>query len=519
MLSKIKNEIYENKKYIYISYLISILTMIPQFVVSPPLNVSKHLILLFIVLLMLFAIPKFSKLLFSIFIIYLNLMNVVIGHIFIHWGYAHVDIGPRIEVAAESPKYETLEYLMTYIDYKDMLLGLYSFFVLVLLYKFLVHFKHSFKVIKFLGFIATISIIVAVSLHKNPVKESEPFNIPYQCIEAVNRVQLYDLRKKYLNSLKNISIESKKSIYDKIIIIQGEAVNKHHMSIYNYDKNTTPFLSTLKDQDNLYVFNGIAPTNQTRYSVPIFYTKANVQDFADLFSKSISIVSDFKNHQYKTYWISNQGRTAKHDSNIESMAQEADVKYFENERYENVKNDKVLLSYLDNMKINSRKEMYFIHLQGSHFKYSERYPNDIVLFRNATTIKEQYDNTIYYTDYILQNIFKYFKNKFHNKKILFVYTSDHGEVVSEDKHGHGYLPPFKDEYDIPFVIYSNIENDRIDELYQSNQKRYFNLENLNYMIEYISGINDDNNVSYSSDVFAIDPKNIFDYDKLEFYKD
>jgi heptose-I-phosphate ethanolaminephosphotransferase len=244
-----------------------------------------------------------------------------------------------------------------------------------------------------------------------------------------------------------------------------------------------------------------------------------VHNFSKLFIHSRSIVGDFKMHNYRTYWISNQGTAGKHDSSIASMAQEADIYHFENLNYSSAKPDEHILPYLSNIKNNPDKEMYFIHLIGSHGKYVKRYTKKHILFQNALNIIDEYDNTIYYTDYILKEIFNYFKNKFQKKKILIVYISDHGEVVSENKHGHAYLPPFKDEYDIPFVIYSSIKNDRVDKLYENNKKRYFNLENLNYMIEYISGISEDCNISYSSDVFALEPNNIFDYNKLEYYKD
>jgi len=467
---------------------------------------------------MLFFVSKFNKLLFSIFIIYLNISNIIIGHIFIHWGYSDANIGPRIGVAAISPEHETMEYLMTYIDYRDILLCTYTFLILLLLYKFLVHFKHSFKIMKFLGLIIATAMISAVSFHSNPLTIIEPFSIPYKFTKAMEYDKYYDLRTKYLNSQKKISLIDKNLIYDKIIVIQGESVNKHHMSIYNYDKNTTPFLTFLKSKDNFYVFNAIAPSNLTEYSIPIFYSKANVNNFAKLFTHSRSIVGDFKNHKYKTYWISNQGAAGKGNTSIGSIATEANIYYFVNLDHKNAKPDEVLLHYLDNIKGNSNKEMYLIHLMGSHSKYTKRYTNNFVLFESASNIIEEYDNTIYYTDHILKEIFTYFTEKFSNKKLLFVYISDHGDVISEEKFGHGFLPPFKDEYDVPFVIYSSIENDRLDKLYQENKKRYFNLENLNYMIEYVSGLSDDNNISYSSDVFAIDPKNIFDYNKLKFYK-
>ena len=519
MHNKIKNEINNNKRYIYIAYLISIFTMLPQFVASMySINTLKHTIYLFIVLIVLFLVSKFSKLLFGIFIIYINLTNIIIGHVFIHWGYTNANIGPRIEVSAISPRSETFEYLMTYIDYRDVLLGLYSFLILIALYKFIAHYMHSFKVLRFLGFVGATIIIIGVSFYRNPLISVEPFSIPNKCIEAKNHSKLYDLRKESIKGLSYSSDTNATMLYDKIIIIQGESVNKHHMSIYNYDKNTTPFLSSLKSEKNFYIFNAIAPTNQTRYSVPILHTKANVHDFEKLFLNSKSDVGKYRNYGYKTYWLSNQASAGAEDSSIASVAQEANIYFFENVDFEQAKPDKILISYLKNNKLNAHNELYVLHLMGSHARYTQRYTTKHVLFSEPIDVEEAYDNTIFYTDYILKNIFEYFLKKFPNDKILFVYISDHGEVIHKNKHGHGYLPPFKDEYDIPFVIYSNVENDRIDTLYQENKMEYFNLENLNYMIEYISGVKNDLNVSHSNKVFALKPTNIFNYDKLQFYK-
>jgi len=520
MINKIKNEISENKKYIYLSYLISILTIIPQFVASPPLSSSKHIIFLSLALIMLFFISKFSRLLFLVFIIYVNLSNIIIGHIFIHWGYDNVDIKPRIDVAMISPNYESYEYLVSYVNYKDILLIIYTIFVLLMLYKFITHFKHSFKIVKFLGFIFSIAIIMATFFYKNPLIHLEPFSIPYKCISSTAYSELFNLRAEYLNTLKPVpSTKKDKSIYDKVIVIQGEAANKHHMSVYGYDKNTTPFLSYLKSKDKLYIFNAIAPTNQTQYSIPLFFTKATVHNYKQAFIHSISLLSDFSHHNYETYWISNQGKSGSTDTTVSSIALEADISHFKNSFDYKAKPDEVILPYLDNIQDNQNKEMFVFHLMGSHSHYKNRYTKAISLFKNPINMVEEYDNTIYYTD----NIIKHIVNRFKNKKVLIVYISDHGEVVSDrirsGRNGHGFLPPYKDEYDIPFVIYSSVKNTRINELYTNNKRGYFNLENLNYMIKYLSGISNDNNISYSSDVFAVQPENIFDYNKLEFYKD
>lgn len=319
----------------------------------------------------------------------------------------------------------------------------------------------------------------------------------------------------------------KKKIYDIVVVIQGEAVNKHHMSIYGYEQNTTPFFSSLQKNNNFYIFNAISPVNETRFSVPMFYTKANVHNFFDAYIHSRSIIGDFKIHGYDTHWISSQSISGLYDSTIGSMSTEANTLFFTHGEAASVsskistKTDKVLVDYLHSFKDQnvSTPQMYFIHLIGSHFTYEKRYTEDVTLFKNTTNIQEQYDNTIYYTDYILKNLFNHFEKRFKDKKILFVYTSDHGQVVSEEKYGHAFFPAFKDEYDVPFIIYSNIKNNRINKLYENNQKSFFNLENLNYMIEYISGINDDVNISYSSEVFAVEPKNTLNYNTLNYYKD
>ncbi len=514
MIHKIKKEVSDNKKYIYFGYLVSILTMIPQLIAAPSLSDSRHIIFLFLVLIMLFFITKFSKLLFTVFIIYLNISNIIIGHIFLHWGYAQPSIQARLDVAVISPAYETYEYLKSYIDYKDIILIIYTIFILFLLFKYISNFKHSFKILKFLGFIFSIAIITLVSLRENPLKVYEPFSIPYKYHMSKYYSILPIERKKYLDSLKMLSIDKKLS-YDKIVFIQGEAVNKHYMSIYGYEKNTTPFFSKLKSEKKLYIFNAIAPTNQTRYSVSILNTKATVHNFKDAYVHSRGLVGKIKDFGYKTYWISNQGEAGKHDTLIASMSREADIQKFWNVQFTTSKPDKVIVDYLNKIKDNTNKEMYMIHLMGSHDKYTSRYTKDISLFKNPINIQEEYDNTIYYTDYIIKQIF----NKFKNQKVLIIYASDHGELISENRHGHGFSLPCKDEYIVPFVIYSSIPNKRIEELFSKNKKGYFNLENLNYMIEYISEVSDDLNISYSSDVFSMEPKYIYNYDELSYGKE
>lgn len=476
---------------------------------------STHSLFLSITLVLLITIPKFSKILFSVFVIFINLSNILIGHIALHWGYTLADIKPRIEVAFLSPVYETKEYLSHYVDYRDYVLILFSFFVLFLLFKFLRHFTHSYKVFRIIGAGVFVLILLSVTFYMNPIREFEPFSVPCEIctvIDDKNKIdQVMKAREDYIRHIKIVQAGGKNQLYDKIIIVMGESVNKNHMSLYGYKIPTTPFLDSLHKTDELYVLNAIAPTNQTRYSVPIDLTEANVHYYEDRYSHSCSLLTNFKANQYETYWISNQGSVGKNDSSIASVAYEANTTLYANVNYLDAKTDEVILEYLSKLQSSSKKEMYVLHLMGSHSDYINRYPKERALFKNAKNVVEEYDNTIHYSDYILGQIYE----KFKNEKLLLIYVSDHGENINLENNGHGFLPPYKDEYMVPFVIYSNVKNPRLSELYKDNKKGYFNLENFDYMVQYISGISNHKNLSYSHDVMAVEPSNIYNFDTLK----
>ena len=502
MILKIKQELYENKIFIFKSLLLVVLTITPQLLTSPSLQHGALLIVLFIFLILL---SKLSKTLFAIFIIYLNLINIFLLNIVIHWGNYTGDLSSRINVSLQSPDYEIFEYLSTYVDYRDYFFILYTFLILLFLFKFILKSNYNHKVLK--KFSVSIVILFIIIL-----QNQEPIKIIKYYFKTAQMNKSILQRTQFLKNLKTSVKEDILFLYDKIIIIQGESSNKHHLNIYGYDKYTTPFLSNLLKSNQLYLFDAIAPSNQTRYCVPMFFTDANVSNWFTQYSTSQSIITTFKEYGYHTYWISNQGKVGKHEDSITSIAKESDTLLFLN----NMTTDAVITDYLEKNILNNNKELYVMHLLGSHFKYSQRYDDENILYKHPKNIIEEYDNTIYFTDYIISRIFNHFTKL--DKKVLILYVSDHGEVINHKKNGHGYFPTYKDEYEIPLLVYSNIKNDRIIELLSDNKKYNFNAENLNHFILYISGISNQKNTSNSLEVFSLEPKNIIDYSKIKFYK-
>ena len=437
---------------------------------------------------------------FSVFV------NAILMHLVFHQENPNNLFG-RFEVASLSPPSEIREYIISHINLLDLIAGFYILGAMFLFFKFIKTFNSNYKII---SFILYIFIILGLFLG-GVLQKIIPFNYLYAYYEATQWKSFVKQRKSFIKD--NFKYNKKQLFYDTIIVVMGESANKNHMGCYGYEYNTTPFLSDLLRKGG-YKFNVIAAANQTRYAIPIDFSNTSSLDFFH-FKHSFSIVSDFKSYGYKTYWISNQYK-GKIDGYVTSIAWEADIEHFINKNTKSLLDVKLDFELLKPFKKNYNKELkqfFVIHLMGSHFDYEFRYDKIHRFFKNPKNIFQKYDNTIFYTDYVLKNIFNNIKGEF-----LFVYLSDHSEVVSTTIKGHGFLPPYKNEYEIPFIIYSSIHNKRIDELKQLNIKR-FNIENLYYMLKYISFMSDENNVSYSNKVISVSPHNIFEYDKMNIKKE
>jgi len=98
----------------------------------------------------------------------------------------------------------------------------------------------------------------------------------------------------------------------------------------------------------------------------------------------------------------------------------------------------------------AKKRVVFINITGSHYTYKTRVPvsrwNQFGISPNNPD--HDYDMTIAYDDWIMQNIFNYARDNMNLQAM--VYFSDHGENM---KHFHGTSPFYFDMVHIPFFVY------------------------------------------------------------------
>jgi len=121
--------------------------------------------------------------------------------------------------------------------------------------------------------------------------------------------------------------------------------------------------------------------------------------------------------------------------------------------------DEFLLETIDRIDF-SKPNFVVLHQRGSHTPFIEDYPKEFDKFTKENTQDKsisqntlEYQNSIYYTDFVLSQIIKKIKKKT-TRPTYFVFTSDHATNVGDkNRNGHGRLD-YDSIYQVPFFIYS-----------------------------------------------------------------
>ncbi len=436
-----------------------------------------------------------SRVVFSSAIFLLVFISTITVHLKTNWGLSFLE--SRIEVALIAPGFEVAEYIRSYLGLTDALLLACNILSLFFCFRAVGRFKDRSLLLH------TVSLAILVPI-ATTLLVAKPHRIPgffpvkfvtitYETVLRLNKVGSRHIAGQTLEAGSSCGTGP----HNTVVVVLGEAVLKDRMSIYGYSKPTTPFLESIDP----FVFDAISPANQTRFSVPMLFTSATASDFAP-FYHSPSIITRLKNCGFDTYWISNQGRAGRYETNITTIAMEADHTVFVNNLgYQQSGYDGDIVKQLvEVVDTGSAKRAIFVHLIGSHAAYDRRYPKDFALL-SELDVDSHYDNSIYYTDHVLSEIY----DTFRSDDLLFVYLSDHGEVVDNDEFGHGFYPSYRDEFRIPLIVWSKHE-ELPSKVMASSMGRVINAESFDHLLAYLLGLDKDAGLSYSGSVFSLDPK-------------
>lgn len=284
-------------------------------------------------------------------------------------------------------------------------------------------------------------------------------------------------------TIKKVDAKRKDTQQNEImLLVIGESLNRNHMALYGYHRNTNPLLS--KRNDIVVYKNVVSPYTYTLGSILEIYTNSTINKKLAI-QDANTLLDVFYSAGYETYWISNQSPIGVWDNAVFNIANTAQHKIFLNQSgnssMETVNNrsyDELVIAPLKKILGKQSNQFITVHLLGSHTKYAYRYPATFNCFTGNATEKEktinEYDNSVLYNDSIVNTLIEtiaHHANQTKQKVTLF-YLSDHGENVYDynNEIGHNftnYIP--KCLVEIPYILWSSDTVTRLTAQHNTNK--------------------------------------------------
>lgn len=382
---------------------------------------------------------------------------------------------------------EAIEFVHGRVAYKWLFLILISSIILsYYLYKAERQDKHKIGLLLSIGFILG-SLTIALS-------DKENLRIVYMLTrtishygEELERFKKVQEKRKLGEFTFNASKSSQGETY---IVAIGESLNKHHMSLYGYIRNTSPTLGVKRSNNDLLVFEN-AYSNHT-HTMPVlsqFLTEANQKNKKDYYD-SLSIIDVLKKAGMETYWVSNQVIQGVDDNLAGVIASQADHLHRINNEFgatsKTEKYDGDMIEIVNDIvnKSSDRNRVIFVHMMGNHGDYCSRYPQQYHQFDSPLErekfglIAEQddlsrivncYDNSVLYNDYVVSSLIDTMSS---NDDIAgLVYLSDHADDVLKNRGHNSGMFTFS-MVEIPLLMwFSDAYKDRYSEKFNQLQLR------------------------------------------------
>ncbi len=252
-------------------------------------------------------------------------------------------------------------------------------------------------------------------------------------------------------TIKDVKIKKPQTI----VVVMGESLGAKYMSLYGFEKETTPKLNNRKNE-LLYTWGYSAGIN-TDVAVPTFFAlKREPQNNMVFLKGETNLFTMAKNAGYKTHYITTQRLTVMGSFLGGSVDVLRSKSYFKSK--EEVY-DEVLLEYLKNIDF-SKKNFIVLHQRNSHSPYDKYTPKAYHTFKfdkddYTSYMRGSYYNSVLYTDTLLDSMIHVLEKQ--EKSAVLFFTSDHSEMLGmkdeEGRFGHLFLG-YADAK-VPMITYVN----------------------------------------------------------------
>ena len=232
-----------------------------------------------------------------------------------------------------------------------------------------------------------------------------------------------------------------------VVLVIGESARKANFQLYGYERDTNPLLSK---QAGLKVYEANACATYTTAGTKAILEPKNSDDLYELlpnyaFRTGVDV-------SWRTY---NWGEPPIH---IDEYLTDADLA----KMYPDVNRDYdgILFAGLRERIESSQKDkvLIILHTSTSHGpKYADKHPKEFGVYQPEDNLVNAYDNTIRYTDYLLDGLINTLR-EMTDWKTAMIFISDHGESLGENKmfmHGLPMKLAPKVQYEIPFLVWTS----------------------------------------------------------------
>lgn len=282
-----------------------------------------------------------------------------------------------------------------------------------------------------------------------------------------------------------IALDAQRPLSEKkklTILIVGETARAESFSLNGYNVPTNPLLDAREDIVSFSHFYSCGTA--TAVSVPCMFSKFTRTEFDDTKTAYENAIDVAQRAGVRVLWRDNNSGGSK------GVADRVkDVKYYDGKTF-----DEVLFEGLQES-INEVKEdtLVVLHQEGSHGPtYFKRYPEAFKKFTPACDTQDlnqctqqqiinSYNNTILYTDYIINSAIELLKKNEQTYQTTLMYLSDHGESLGEKGvylHGIPYLIAPDAQKHIPAIVYFGNENREKLNALKEKKSEHFSHDNL-----------------------------------------
>ena len=319
------------------------------------------------------------------------------------------------------------------------------------------------------GAVLLLLTLVALSLAIKPWRQHHPLLFWTGWVADVSslRDQWTDLgeqRQRLLTNAQTQHPQLTSGAPDTVVLVISESINRAHLSLYGYPRDTTPALMQLEQSegDRLGVFQHAWSVDaSTVQALRNFFYFGHAQD------QQQHLMAFAAKAGYETWWISNHDDLAIDQEH----AQLADRVHMLNKTpgRSGLSLDEGTLPLLHAaLQHKAARKLIVVHLLGTHPHYALRHPDQRTPFNNVKdgvyqglkdqgrpsrvrALRNDYDSAIHYHDAVVAATLDMTRTL--GKHATWVYFSDHGQEVGHVSNHVGHSASTADGYRVPLLIW------------------------------------------------------------------